>query len=338
MNRRLDWVDYAKGIAIILVVFAHNLGGQIQAGLGLPPLLSGIIPYAYSFHMPLFFFLSGLFAVHSYRKGFKAFVKSKVATIFYPFVIWSLIQGTLVSGMGSYVNHQISFLKRLPYLLVTPVGDMWFLEALFAMFLLFALLCRFGLPPAALLVIAVAATIASPWVHPVIVNKICLNLVFFAPTVCFYRPVNKWLLSARPPWLLAVFLLAASLQLVAVFGPFTQDWNTGIRVSAAFLGIASAASLSELLVRGEQVPWIKMEWLKVIGQYSMPIFLMHTIFGAGMRIVLTKFLMLYDPWLHAITELVMGIVLPMGVAYVLTALNAPWAFEWPVRRPAKVSV
>lgn len=46
---RENWVDIAKGIGIILVVMGHA---------NCPEIPHGII---YSFHMPLFFFLSGLF-------------------------------------------------------------------------------------------------------------------------------------------------------------------------------------------------------------------------------------------------------------------------------------
>lgn len=59
---REAWVDYAKGIGIILVVFGHVNRGLYSAGIqlsGSSYLLTDSI--IYSFHMPLFFFLSGLF-------------------------------------------------------------------------------------------------------------------------------------------------------------------------------------------------------------------------------------------------------------------------------------
>lgn len=47
---RILWVDIAKGIGIILVVSGHMIDGSSKLGM-----------YIWSFHMPLFFFLSGLF-------------------------------------------------------------------------------------------------------------------------------------------------------------------------------------------------------------------------------------------------------------------------------------
>ena len=45
--KRINWIDQAKGIGILLVVIGH---------MNIPQDLSKII---FSFHMPLFFFISG---------------------------------------------------------------------------------------------------------------------------------------------------------------------------------------------------------------------------------------------------------------------------------------
>lgn len=49
-ENRIDWVDISKGLGIILVIIGHcvYLGGLIHN-------------WIFSFHMPLFFILSGIF-------------------------------------------------------------------------------------------------------------------------------------------------------------------------------------------------------------------------------------------------------------------------------------
>lgn len=47
-SRHYDWADIAKGIAIILMVLGHS---------SLPAVIQNWI---YSFHMPFFFFISGV--------------------------------------------------------------------------------------------------------------------------------------------------------------------------------------------------------------------------------------------------------------------------------------
>lgn len=59
---RETWVDYAKGIGIILVVFGHANRGLYSSGIYISPeiyhYLDNVI---YSFHMPLFSFFLGCF-------------------------------------------------------------------------------------------------------------------------------------------------------------------------------------------------------------------------------------------------------------------------------------
>lgn len=77
MSTRVIWVDNAKAIGIFLVVFGH---------LSNPELVTNII---YSFHMPLFFFLSGLFFSHSGDTSEFMFKKAK--SILIPYFIFGIV-------------------------------------------------------------------------------------------------------------------------------------------------------------------------------------------------------------------------------------------------------
>lgn len=50
-KNRIEWVDFSKGVAMLLVVIAHTMQGGTYGSM-----VRGVI---YSFHMPLFFILSG---------------------------------------------------------------------------------------------------------------------------------------------------------------------------------------------------------------------------------------------------------------------------------------
>lgn len=52
MSKRLEYIDIAKGLGILLVVMGHNDFGLVSPFF---------YKFIYSFHMPLFFFLSGMF-------------------------------------------------------------------------------------------------------------------------------------------------------------------------------------------------------------------------------------------------------------------------------------
>ena len=67
MENRSHWVDYAKAIGIVLVVYGHVLKGLHSAGIKMPEAFYELsYSIVYTFHMPLFFFLSGLFFYSSF--------------------------------------------------------------------------------------------------------------------------------------------------------------------------------------------------------------------------------------------------------------------------------
>ena len=49
-SKRIEWIDFAKGITIILTIVGHTVGTGKNGSI-----LRGLI---FSFHMPLFFILS----------------------------------------------------------------------------------------------------------------------------------------------------------------------------------------------------------------------------------------------------------------------------------------
>ena len=68
MKERLEYIDTARGILIILVVIGHIW----QAGF--------VHNFIYSFHMPAFFFISGMLMSHTraYDKKYIQFVSSRI--------------------------------------------------------------------------------------------------------------------------------------------------------------------------------------------------------------------------------------------------------------------
>lgn len=75
---RLNWLDIAKGIAILLMVLGHT---------SIPSVLSNFI---WAFHMPLFFIASG-WTTNWQKTDFIGFTKRKLRTLLVPFFVYSLI-------------------------------------------------------------------------------------------------------------------------------------------------------------------------------------------------------------------------------------------------------
>lgn len=138
-TKRLDWIDIAKGIAIILVIVGHTVPNP-------SPLRHAI----FSFHMPVFF----IFAGYTFRpKPWRELLSGSVSRLLVPYVIlalaWQvpsflmigvpLTGGVLTGGLETLV---FASGVDVPGLGIAAVGMAWFLAALFTSRLLFNALVR----------------------------------------------------------------------------------------------------------------------------------------------------------------------------------------------------
>lgn len=145
VDNRIEWIDAAKGIAIILVVINHTHNPN--------PFLAKIIS---SFHLPLFFIISGyLFNSEKYITNFVALVKNRFSRLLVPYFIWSCIYCSIIiifshpsfskvtnilfmsvlygtgTNPGTHVPHNI-----------ISIGSLWFLPCLFCSEIIFWFLLK----------------------------------------------------------------------------------------------------------------------------------------------------------------------------------------------------
>ncbi len=137
---RFHWIDALKGIGIILVVLAHH---------SLPVALD---TYIFSFHMPLFFFVSGfLFDFGKYASSASNFMKKRFKSLIVPYfgfaLLTCLFYFLLDTGYQPGVRNIEYFETSLPdifYSILYALGPMisynpplWFLTCLFSTEVLF---------------------------------------------------------------------------------------------------------------------------------------------------------------------------------------------------------
>ncbi|NLI18180.1 MAG: acyltransferase family protein, partial [Actinomycetales bacterium] len=69
-GRRDPSLDIARGIAIVMVVLGHVLGGLLDAGIGQPPPgTDRFVVALYVTHLPVFAFVTGLLMPGAGRQG-----------------------------------------------------------------------------------------------------------------------------------------------------------------------------------------------------------------------------------------------------------------------------
>lgn len=115
-NQRNLSLDFMKGVLIYLVVLGHIIAKYAEPGWA--------YTIIHTFHMPLFFFISGYLMVPSLKRPFKEFASRKFARILLPALMWSLV--FLILKLPSHLDPLTKVIKSFM--------DIWFLYVLFYMF------------------------------------------------------------------------------------------------------------------------------------------------------------------------------------------------------------
>ncbi|WP_157305505.1 acyltransferase family protein [Chitinophaga tropicalis] len=273
-NDRLGWIDYAKGIAIILVVYRHVEFGLKKSGVPLSQWIVDLNDMLYSFRMPLFFLLSGLFFEKGIaRKGSKGFLLSRVNTLLYPYVLWALIQITLQIYFSTVANARRSPSDYLN-ILIQPrnLDQLWYLFALFNVTLLYFLTTRlFGGRKMPQLVLALILLSVAPFVKPVSTfYDIALHYIFFCignmTANFFFSGKTQEMLSSPygPVSLLPLFVVCQ------VYFLHHQQMNLFLYAAVALTGSLFVIMLSFQLAKYNALPV-----LRTFGHYSLYIYLLH---------------------------------------------------------------
>jgi fucose 4-O-acetylase-like acetyltransferase len=281
---RLGWVDVAKGVGIILVVAGHSLDGIISAGMtGATGVLAAAQYWIYTFHMPLFFLLAGLFIYRRVRDDTSRFLKTTATRILWPYLLWSLIQGLIVMMAAPYVNHPPQAGDSiLSMLLWDPGAQFWFLYALLLMHLASVLIVP-ALGPRALFGVAVVFFCFGIIVPlPRVFSLACYFFPFYASGVWVGwsdLSVSKVPAALRRPWTWigagAAWMLCAGLAYAHGDG----YWSVATYPAAVF-GIIAVLSIAT-------APAVATNrFLAFVGARSMSIFLLHVLFVASVRVAL----------------------------------------------------
>ena len=128
-RKRILWVDNAKAFGIIAVFFGHIIE---QIFLSYSPKAHLQFKFIYSFHIPLFFILSGFFA-RLHDLSFRSFLKNKFLSRIVPVIFFSVL--SLPMYMLSVRDFDIKHLMAQAALLLIGIPQfnfvIWFLVCLF---------------------------------------------------------------------------------------------------------------------------------------------------------------------------------------------------------------
>jgi len=328
MSQRYIWVDYAKAIGIILVVYGHVARGLYNGDIYIPEALYQLADsIIYSFHMPLFFFLSGIFFYQSFEKrGPVKLSFNKIDTIVYPYLVWSIIQGLIEVQLSKYTNGSVAY-SDVFVLLTSPRAHFWFLYALFIVFISSAIMF-FIFPKKYLVVVLIFSCLLYLYKHllpdNIIFRLLSRHFVYFVAGVAFFvYQASPTFSSFRS--LLCLFVVFVLVQVMLNF--FVQDELAtiyAVKLSVALVSIAFIVSLSMYLAKKDR------PLLALIGSASMAIYLMHILVGSGFRIFLKKSLGIDSYIVHLLLGSFVGVFIPLMAFIVINKFRIPFVFSMPI--------
>jgi fucose 4-O-acetylase-like acetyltransferase len=325
-SHRIGWIDTWKGILIILVVLGHVIGGLRASGI-LADDWASHFAYAwiYAFHMPAFFLVSGLLVRRSRERGLVPFVKNKVATLLYPYLLWGLIVWTCHWTMRQYTNTIPDPLAPLK-LVYAPGHGSWFLYALFLLCCIYGIIASFRHADLVLFLVSLGVLIAdslgwlSCWSA---LDYVGPNMIYFALGVVLSERIMGWASDGRS-LVLGVLVAACLAGMSVLVAHYLAVRPVGVRTLAALLGIIGSAGVAVLLARGLRVPL-----LANCGKHSLEIYLVHPLSSVLPRVLLLRGLRVDSPWLHLPLGVGLGVLVPLVLAWTCQRFRVPFLFRWP---------
>lgn len=317
---RLGWVDYARGIAILLVVYRHTLVGLKRAGVEVLPPLYAVQEFLYNVRMPVFFLLSGVFLAGSMsRYPVKEILLKKAGNLLYPYFLWAFILITIQLFLNKYTNSDRTA-SDYWYILTQPreLDHMWYLLALFNTTVLYLLLHRsLSRFPILHLALAVLLHLSSHYIADYsILSDVFYHYIFLVSGSLFYdRIVSLEGLTIRKLVIcfllvLPVFILG-QLYWLRTTGP---DYATGsVWQLIPYLMIIWIACfvyyLASRILHGLKTA----QWLSRIGKYSLYIYILHLLVIAFVRIVFLQVFHIQEVLLILPVSLLLGILIPVAL-------------------------
>lgn len=145
MKKRIEWIDILKGYGIFLIVLGHTISYCDK--------LQNVVMYIYSFHVPLFFAVSGYLFIFK-SNNFKEFFIQKFKSIMVPYFVFAFLFLIPYFLLGSNIASDLNLtLDNNPLKMIFGVfygnghnfylkqnSPLWFLPCLFVIFIIFYLI------------------------------------------------------------------------------------------------------------------------------------------------------------------------------------------------------
>ena len=311
MRERVDWIDAAKGFTMLLVIIGHCVDGYLKAHIfpSYTKQLQFVFDFLYSFHMPLFFILSGFLYYYSYNNSNFERIKTKAIELIVLYFGYSIVQCLIQIVMAGKINRNISFsdILLLPLYTVPPY---WYLYVLAFLYVISYILRPLNKMKFCVAIGLCVFSVVCVHIKIFSLSNIAYYLLFF--TIGGIIALNRYDKRYKKTYSLLLVLLYLSTTILG-------HWFGMKSIVNAFL-------LSMIVLTAFcSFDCVKSIWLfNICGRYCLPIYLLHSYLTAGTRVVL-KVLHINNIYLYLVFGIVLGVIIPIMV---YKACNSYKCLNW----------
>ena len=318
---RIDWVDYAKGICIVMVVMMHSVLG-VELAAGETGFMHVAVMFAKPFRMPDFFLISGLFLAPVVHRDWRTYLDRKVVHFAYFYVLWVTIQfGFKAPGFAAehgWTNVGYEYLLSF----IEPFGTLWFIYLLPIFFVVIKLTRRV---PAILIfgvaVLLESAHVATGWTA---IDEFCARLVYIYSGYIFADTIFALSDRARSHPALALAGLAAW---ALVNGSLVASGVSELPIISLALGLAGACAIVTMGTLLARMQWLN--FLRFCGEHSIVIYLAFFLPMATTRTLLLKTGIIHDIGLISLIVTIAGVAGALVIWRAALWAHANFLFERP---------
>ena len=312
MKTQISYLSTARVLGILLVVLGHSYPFNVY----IPKSLEFLRVFIYSFHMPLFVFLSGFLAAKSSRSP-KTYIAVRAKKLLIPYFVLSLAAFLPKLLVQAYLNDAVSL--SFAYLIRSELvpreniwGHFWFLPVIFFLGV-FSALMRTPLKKRSVQI-------------PLLV---CSYFLLWLPKTTDWFGLEDLRLNLF--WFLLGYVLSGWNGFEHIIRK--KVWLLGLPTALALLWLnISVTALIPLLMIGAilclgTIVTLESKGLKTIEHYSFTIFLLSWPVQAVTEIILNKILHL-PVWLCMIGMLTAGIAGPMLCVLLIRWIEKKIPVRW----------
>ncbi len=320
-SERVDWVDYAKGICIVMVVMMHSVLG-VEAAAGQTGFMHLVVTFAKPFRMPDFFLISGLFLPLVINRGWRVYLDRKVVHFAYFYLLWVAIQfgfkAPVFAAEAGWPHVGLLYLESF----IEPFGTLWFIYLLPVFFVVIKATRR--MPPAAIWVVAALLEmthLATGWT---LIDEFCSRFVYIYSGYLFAERVFALSDRARArPGLAVAGLALWALVNGGLVATGASEWPL---VSLA-LGLAGACAIITVGTLLARMNWLN--FLRFCGEHSIVIYLAFFLPMAATRTLLLRAGPIHDIGTISLLVTIAGVLGALAIWRMALAVGANFLFERP---------